>query len=180
MRRISCASKTHCQHENFCPRGKSDLWLPMILPSDDDSTPRKKPGKRKPDPPATPPHLPGPFEDEEAEENWYNVPQSPDKEDTAAWRELLKTELVSCVEDLQDFPDPEIDFDPPDPPDLFSFYSQLIALREEVTDLEPAASVAPISTAVAVKLGLLAGEMKAAGQEKFAARLLDLIEEITD
>ena len=46
--------------------------------------------------------------------------------------------------------------------------------------LEPAATVAPISTAVAVKLGLLAGEMKAAGQEDFAARLLDLIEEITD
>ena len=84
------------------------------------------------------------------------------------------------MEDLENFPDPEIDFDPPDPPDLFSFYSQLIALREDVSELEPAASVAPISTAVAVKLGLLAGEMKAAGQADFAARLLDLIEEITD
>ena len=177
MRPIPCASKTHCQSENFCPHGKSDLWLSMILPSDDNSTPRKKPGKRKPDPPATPPHLPEPFEDEEAEQPWYEMP---DKADTAAWRELLKSELISCVEDLENFPDPEIDFDPPDPPDLFSFYSQLIALREEISDLEPPASVAPISTSVAVKLGLLAGELKAAGQEAFAARLLDLIEEITD
>ena len=180
MRPIPCASKTHCQSENFCPRGKLDLWLTMILPSDDNSTPRKKPGKRKPDPPATPPHLPEPFQDEEAEETWYNVPEAPDKADTAAWRELLKSELINCVEDLENFPDPEIDFDPPDPPDLFTFYSQLLALREDISELAPAASVSPISTAVAVKLGLLAGEMKAAGQEDFAARLLDLIEEITD
>lgn len=155
----------------------------MILPSDDNSTPRKKPEKRKPTPPASPSE---PAAEPEMEEDFNSLFHDLGPLGHAAtpemipeeWRKYLKSELVSSVEDLENFPDPEIGFDPPDPPDLYSFYSELIALREELAEREPAPSL-QMPASVAVKLGLLAGEMKATGQEAFAERLLQIIEELT-
>ena len=171
----------HPGRENFCPEAKTDLWLRMILPSDDNSTPRKKPGKRKPEPPAS-------SSGEPVEPNIYEVLNKmheamgplegfPMQElEPHEWRELLKSELVRAVDDLENFPDPDTEFDPPDPPDLYSFYSELIALREDLSERPPGTATVQLPTSFAVQLGLLAGEMKAAGQERFAQRLLDLLD----
>jgi hypothetical protein len=99
---------------------------------------------------------------------------------------MLHQELLASMEELENFPDPECDFDPPDPPDLYTFHTELIALRQALQRAHeellrrldtPAASAQPgLSQALAVQLGLLAGEMRAGGNTEHAERLLKLIE----
>ncbi len=48
------------------------------------------------------------------------------------WREDLRDELDEALEELAEIEDPAQDFDPPDPPDLFTFYGELAALRNEL------------------------------------------------
>lgn len=48
------------------------------------------------------------------------------------WREELKDALVEAVDDLKEIEDPAEDFDPPEPPDLFTFYGELVAVRNEL------------------------------------------------
>ena len=48
------------------------------------------------------------------------------------WREELREELDECIDELAEIEDPSQDFDPPDPPDLFTFYGELAALRNEL------------------------------------------------
>jgi hypothetical protein len=166
----------------------------MILPSDDNSTPEKRPKNRKsdtdptsdededdvPEPAAPPMWMP--------EELWKQLPsflgEEPDMvTDSDAWREMLESELSSSIHELENFPDPECDFDPPDPPDLYTFHSELLALRQALIASQEKL-LQKISTkkqpvlpqALVVQLGLLAGELRAAGNAEHSERLLKLID----
>ena len=162
----------------------------MILPSDDNSTPEKRPKSRKSD---ANPQPPAGDEPEEAgapawmpEELWKQLPdmmgEASSLIDESEWREMLELELAESIKDLENFPDPECDFDPPDPPDLYAFHAELIALRQAVKvsqeqTLKHLSGPKPgLSQALAVQLGLLAGELRAGGNEAHAERLLKLIE----
>ena len=108
----------------------------MILPSDEDS---RKP--REPDPPGMDPEdalpwnddddPPGFFDDdgEDAPTDATNQVQSPAP---PGWREDLKEDLDDAIAELKEIEDPSEDFDPPEPPDLFTFYGELVALRNEM------------------------------------------------
>ena len=108
----------------------------MILPSDEDS---RKP--REPDPPGMDPEdalpwnddddPPGFFDDdgEDAPTDATNQVQSPAP---PGWREDLKEDLDDAIAELKEIEDPAEDFDPPEPPDLFTFYGELVALRSEM------------------------------------------------
>ena len=109
----------------------------MILPSDEDS--RKPndpdpPGKEPDDElpweggPKDPPGFFGEEEDDEAGDGSGKV-QSPAP---PGWREELKEDLSDAIADLKEIEDPAEDFDPPEPPDLFTFYGELAALRNEM------------------------------------------------
>jgi hypothetical protein len=112
----------------------------MILPSEDDS---RRPGDQSsPDNPENDPATPLPWEPESSD-----VPE-PFDDDTAddpygdagevqspappGWREELKAALFEAVDDLKEIEDPAEDFDPPEPPDLFTFYGELVAMRNEL------------------------------------------------
>ena len=165
----------------------------MILPSDDSSTPDKKRGKRNPDQPDD--AIPEPEFDAEGDASW----QSPDLwssfvdtgfEDSSLmsqqeWRDYLKKELVAAVDDLQNFPDPDTDFDPPDPPDLYTFYAELASMRQELRKShsetlrklnKATAAKAAVSSSLAVQLGIIAGELRAQGNDAMAERLLALLD----
>lgn len=157
----------------------------MILPSDDDSTPENRPRPRKPEP------SPDPFAedgDDESEEKfpWEGSgiwsPESDIEESqflpSSDWREELMRELVDSMEQLENFPDPDSEYDPPDPPDLYAFFSQLLAMGQDLKSLAKLPQNARgISSKLAVQLGLIAGELKASGNDDLAARLLALIDE---
>ena len=109
----------------------------MILPSDEDS---RKPGDS--DPPDKDPDdvlpwdsgaddPPGFFGDEEDDEpgDTSGAVQSPAP---PGWREDLKEDLDDAIAELKEIEDPSEDFDPPEPPDLFTFYGELVALRNEM------------------------------------------------
>jgi hypothetical protein len=169
----------------------------MILPSDDNSTPEKRPKNRKSDADPLPP------EDDAAEDAapsvwspeqlWKNLPDLSDDGDDgegpvlsqAEWREMLQGDLEAAMFELENFPDPECDFDPPDPPDLYTFHAELIKLRhalkasqdkvlQQLGAAKPAAPTLP--QALVVQLGILAGELRAMGNEAQAERVLQLIE----
>ncbi len=172
----------------------------MILPSDDNSTPEQRPKSRKSDPD---PEQSAEDEVSEAagppvwmpEELWKNLPNlledfAGTEEDEPMlsqqeWREMLQHELLAAMEELENFPDPECDYDPPDPPDLYTFHAELIALRQTLKSgqklvlqkLEKAAVAVP--QGLAVQLGILAGELRGGGQTEAAERLLKLIEEFS-
>lgn len=48
------------------------------------------------------------------------------------WRQQLKREILACIDDLKEIEDPDQDFDPPEPPDLYTFFGELAALRHEL------------------------------------------------
>ncbi len=102
----------------------------MILPSDE--TPR-----RPDDPEDSPP--------------WHNEPEPPgffdeDEEDDVkvhnpapeGWRAELSADLADALMELKEIEDPAEDFDPPEPPDLFAFYSDLTAMRQDLHTLSVA------------------------------------------
>lgn len=127
----------------------------MILPSDDDA---RKPGRGDPDPSRNDPSP----ESKRPQDDAGNGPPSPtesddgfdlddDQDDPAfhddsqlplssgikapappGWREDLRDELDDALDELAEIEDPTQDFDPPDPPDLFTFYGELAALRNEL------------------------------------------------
>ncbi len=109
----------------------------MILPSDEDS---RKP--RDTDPPGKDPDdalpwsdddddPPGFFDDdgEDAPVDATNQVQAPAP---PGWREDLKEDLDDAIAELKEIEDPAEEFDPPEPPDLFTFYGELVALRNEM------------------------------------------------
>ncbi len=109
----------------------------MILPSDEDS---RKPDDSDPpgmdpddalpweDGPDDPPGFFGDDDDEEPGDTSGAV-QSPAP---PGWREDLKEDLDDAIAELKEIEDPAEDFDPPEPPDLFTFYGELVALRSEM------------------------------------------------
>lgn len=116
----------------------------MILPSEDDS---RKPGDA--DPPSGPggaPEWPGTGGQGEAEEGPAYFGEAEEDDDAApygdgeqieapappGWREELKETLIEAVDDLRQIEDPGQDFDPPEPPDLFTFYGELAALKNDM------------------------------------------------
>jgi hypothetical protein len=167
------------------------LILRMILPSDDNSTPEKKPRKRRPEGEPNEPETPSfdaPPEDWSPDEMWDKFLEDALEDASLTsqeeWRELLKQELVSAVEDLENFPDPGTDFDPPDPPDLYHFYAEILAMRQEsrasmkdiLRKLNKKPTSPAMSTEAAVQIGVIAGELRAQGLESIAERLLLLID----
>jgi molecular chaperone GrpE len=127
----------------------------VILPSDDDA---RKPGRGDPDPSRNDPspeskrpqdetgHGPPSssenddgfsMADEEDDSSFYDdgaVPASSGIKAPAppGWREDLRDELDDALDELSEIEDPTQDFDPPDPPDLFTFYGELAAIRNEL------------------------------------------------
>jgi molecular chaperone GrpE len=127
----------------------------VILPSDDDA---RKPGRGDPDPswndpspeskrpqdetglgPPSPSendadfsmaedHDDPPFQDDSEipHSSGIKAPAPP------GWREDLRDELDDALDELAEIEDPTQDFDPPDPPDLFTFYGELAAIRNEL------------------------------------------------
>ena len=74
------------------------------------------------------------LEDDEEEEDGDDEEEEPPLVKAAAgpgWRQRLKRELLGCIEDLKEIEDPDQDFDPPEPPDLYTFFGELAALRNE-------------------------------------------------
>jgi hypothetical protein len=107
----------------------------MILPSDSDLPPERD-------------DAPEPAETPEAESTWWNDPAAADEEadlegDAEAtdglqsiagpgWRDDLRADLLESLGELAAIEDPEDEFAPPEPPDLFTFYGELAALRHEL------------------------------------------------
>lgn len=48
------------------------------------------------------------------------------------WRQELMRELVDSISDLREIEDPDDEYDPPEPPDLYTFFGELAALRNEM------------------------------------------------
>lgn len=125
----------------------------MILPSDGDPPPRRK---DKDNDDKVPPQEPeneewweqedGDDEDPEDVDNMdeedvnesgqdpEGMPPGPVLKSVAApgWRENLVLELVESVADLREIEDPDDEYDPPEPPDLYTFFGELAALRNEL------------------------------------------------
>ena len=105
----------------------------MILPSEDDS---RKPGDSGvPDKPGNEPDpadAPGFFEDDAEDDDLYGDAGQVQSPAPPGWREELKAALLEAVDDLKEIEDPAEDFDPPEPPDLFTFYGELVAMRNEL------------------------------------------------
>jgi hypothetical protein len=170
----------------------------MILPSDDNSTPEKKPGKPKsgsgnPSPGQDDDDLPAnlhwnPGEifassyssntDEDEDDNLFDSTYEIDSSliSPEEWREQLREELIGAIEDLKNFPDPDTDFDPPDPPDLYSFYSELLAMRKELRKAHGETLKKLNKPSVTIQLAEIAGELKAKGETALAARIIELLE----
>ncbi len=100
----------------------------MILPSDE--TPERR-GDSEPDDDfawaagATPESVPPVFADPYGT-GGVEHPAPP------GWREDLKRSVLEALKDISIIEDPNQDFDPPEPPDLFMFFGELAALRNEV------------------------------------------------
>ena len=114
----------------------------MILPSDED--PREDGDARPPEeseealPWAHEPEPPGFFGEEEAgiepAAGAVHNPAPP------GWREDLREDLEDALAELKQIEDPAQDFDPPEPPDLFTFYGELVAMRNEMRAIGGAVS----------------------------------------
>lgn len=117
----------------------------MILPSDADFPPDRNEGK---DADASPwwesPDLSTPDNDDEEPEDdsdlsYLGDPDDPENLATElasvagpGWRKALYRELVDSLIQLEAIEDPDDDFDPPEAPDLYTFYGELAALRNEL------------------------------------------------
>jgi len=104
----------------------------MILPSDE--TPQRPDDPDDPPPWHNEPEPPGFFGEEEDEEAKVHNP-APE-----GWREELSADLADALHELKEIEDPAEDFDPPEPPDLFTFYSELVAMRQDLNGMNIAAA----------------------------------------
>lgn len=154
----------------------------MILPSDE--TP-EKPGDSEPDddfawaagaaPEGVPPAFADPY-----------GPGGVEHPAPPGWREDLKRSVLEALKDISIIEDPAQDFDPPEPPDLFMFFGELAALRNEmrrgqkkladnVSKLAATGGGSPaaIDTAPAHELVALYDSIVAEGQVPSAAPLVE-------
>ena len=114
----------------------------MILPSDSDPPPDRNEWKDSNDPPPWW-ESPDAESDEEATAEDDDVSYIGNYEDPdflppelatragPGWRKQLYKELMDSLIGLQAIEDPEDEFAPPEPPDLYTFYGELAALRNE-------------------------------------------------
>lgn len=151
----------------------------MILPNENGSPDAPEPPKK---PPPSEPEVHGPDE----LMDWIDEDFSGAD---AGWREELVQELQGAVEDLSGFPDPDEDFDPPEPPDLYTFFYELLGMRNALRKAQQDTSAEMRRQREALKrlaessgeaaavsqLRKLAAELRAAGQVEFAERLLALL-----
>lgn len=143
----------------------------MILPSDEDSRPPDGPGEPD-DPPPWPvePEPPGFFgEEEHADPSASATVHNPAPE---GWREDLSEDLDDALDELKEIEDPAEDFDPPEPPDLFAFYGELVAMRNDFR--RGAAALAQ-----SLHPGAAGAELPRGGQEVVAA-LVKLHDDFSD
>lgn len=66
------------------------------------------------------------------------------------WREELVRELAEGLADLHEIEDPDEEYDPPEPPDLYTFFGELAALRNELRRGTRRAGDAVVRTAEAL------------------------------
>jgi hypothetical protein len=119
----------------------------MILPSDSDLPPDRNDGD---DPSEEPddainwweagdddeqdPDLAGlPDELDEVPDD-LDDPDAPQLQSVAGpgWRNDLYKDLIESLRDLEAIEDPDDEFSPPEPPDLYTFFGELAALRQEL------------------------------------------------
>jgi hypothetical protein len=123
----------------------------MILPSDE--TPRQPDDPDDLPPWHNEPEPPGFFGEEEDDEAKVHNP-APE-----GWREELSADLADALHELKEIEDPAEEFDPPEPPDLFTFYSDLVAIRQDLHGMN-AAAAAWLKTMVTGKPGELPDDSK--------------------
>lgn len=151
--------------ENFPP----SLTL-MILPSDGDPPPRRKDDKKDGSAPQEPEMAAwwdenaggGGGEDDDDEEEDEADDDAEDDDDLPehesvlksvagpGWREELVRELAESLADLSEIEDPDEEYDPPEPPDLYTFFGELAALRNELRRGTRRAGDAVVKTAEAL------------------------------
>ncbi|MDB6131847.1 MAG: nucleotide exchange factor GrpE [Verrucomicrobiales bacterium] len=143
----------------------------MILPSDGDPPPRRKDkdndGKVPPQEPQNeewweqddaddedPEDIDDMDEDDgdESGPDPEEMPPGPVLKSVAApgWRENLVLELVESVADLHEIEDPDDEYDPPEPPDLYTFFGELAALRNELRRIGRRSDDSVVKTAEAL------------------------------
>lgn len=152
----------------------------MILPNENGGPDAPEPHKKQPQEPEA--HGPDELMD------WIGGDLG---EADAGWREELLEDLREAMQDLGGFPDPEAEFDPPEPPDLYSFYYEMLGMRnalrkahqdsaselrrqrEAVKRLADAVGAQP--TQNLSEFQQLADELQNSGQMDFAQRLRALL-----
>jgi len=133
----------------------------MILPSDGD--PRNDDDARSKDedddklPWESEPDPPGFFGEPEPDDSAAGTVHNPAP---PGWRDDLKEDLADALAELKQIEDPDEDFDPPEPPDLFTFYGELVAMRNEMRGM---------GGALAQLLPGMAGGLPNSGQDVVAA-----------
>lgn len=107
----------------------------MILPSDETPRPPDDPDDLPPW--HNEPEPPGFFGEEDDEEGGEAKVHNPAPE---GWREELSADLADALHELKEIEDPAEEFDPPEPPDLFTFYGDLVAMRHDLHGMNAAAA----------------------------------------
>lgn len=118
----------------------------MILPSDSDPPPDRNDGDDPSEEPdddtnwwaegddeETDPDLTGLPDDLDAIPDDLDDPNAPQLQSVAGpgWRNDLYKDLIESLRDLEAIEDPDDEFSPPEPPDLYTFFGELAALRHE-------------------------------------------------
>ena len=118
----------------------------MILPSDSDLPPDRNDGDEPSEEPDDATHwweaegddeqdpdLAGLPDDLDAVPDDLDDPNAPQLQSVAGpgWRNDLYKDLIESLRDLEAIEDPDDEFSPPEPPDLYTFFGELAALRQE-------------------------------------------------
>ena len=120
----------------------------MILPSDSDLPPDRDDGDEASEEPDDATNW---WEDADSEEDSelaglpddldsipddLDDPNAPQLQSVAGpgWRNDLYKDLIESLRDLEAIEDPDDEFAPPEPPDLYTFFGELAALRHEFRD----------------------------------------------
>ncbi len=118
----------------------------MILPSDSDLPPDRNDGDEPSEEPddainwweagdddEQDPDLAGLPDELDAVPDDLDDPNAPQLQSVAGpgWRNDLYKDLIESLRDLEAIEDPDDEFSPPEPPDLYTFFGELAALRQE-------------------------------------------------
>ena len=118
----------------------------MILPSDSDLPPDRNDGDEPSEEPddainwweagdddEQDPDLAGLPDELDDVPDELDDPNAPQLQSVAGpgWRNDLYKDLIESLRDLEAIEDPDDEFSPPEPPDLYTFFGELAALRQE-------------------------------------------------